>query len=412
MMSTLPHKPRILLVDDQPAVLEAVTFRLRTRGYTVLTANTAAAALERIANDIFHLAIVDVCLADQYFRTDTQGFAVVKALPANVPCIVYTAYEQATSAQLVELGAKTVVDKRASDAAVNLLAAVDHCFAKESPLKLDLQVNDDLNLALVAQQLEPASAGPAPTAEDIAVILQRFFVNAQSVELTPLLNPENAATQAQSGAVLLRAQEVRQGGKTAPVVVKLSRRAAIEEEAARYELLKPYVGGHHLARLEQTAYSRQTGGLIYTLVGTSDWQALRTLSEILCLQDDTAAIVEILASFFQNTFAEIHQAAQPATFSLYEHYITGLGLTTVKLNRALHQLYPPALSQAELDLAALCQTDDGSLPHGLINPVHWAMERDDWRRDAPGEYLVCLAHGDLHTRNILSVNAGWLILVG
>src|SRR5207253_1966127 len=115
-MSTLSTARRILLVDDHQGVLEAVTFRLHMRGYEVLTASDLPTALARIANDIFHMAIIDVCLVDRHFLNDTSGFAVTRALPATIPYIIYTAYPEndTTRKALWESGARAVIDKRSA----------------------------------------------------------------------------------------------------------------------------------------------------------------------------------------------------------------------------------------------------------------------------------------------------------
>jgi len=79
--------PCILLVDDEPAIVSAMTPLLQSRGYDVHaegTGRTALAALERIKPD---LVILDLGLPD------ADGLAVCHAIRAksNVPIVVLSA---------------------------------------------------------------------------------------------------------------------------------------------------------------------------------------------------------------------------------------------------------------------------------------------------------------------------------
>ena len=52
----------ILLVDDEPDVLELVTFRLKSKGYRVLTATNGQKALDVLQTDTPHLILCDVVM--------------------------------------------------------------------------------------------------------------------------------------------------------------------------------------------------------------------------------------------------------------------------------------------------------------------------------------------------------------
>src|SRR2546427_11567810 len=56
------NQPRVLIVDDDPALLQALpeALRLRMRGVTVDTADSAAAALDRIAASDYDAIVTDI----------------------------------------------------------------------------------------------------------------------------------------------------------------------------------------------------------------------------------------------------------------------------------------------------------------------------------------------------------------
>lgn len=85
-------KRTILLVDDEPDTLASYQLLLATRGFEVITAASAAAALQRVAESVPDLIITDFSMSRMNGlelcrvlreRTETRG----------VPIILYTASE-------------------------------------------------------------------------------------------------------------------------------------------------------------------------------------------------------------------------------------------------------------------------------------------------------------------------------
>ena len=56
--------PRVLVVDDEPQILRALQMKLRSEGYEVVTASTAAEALSAAASRLPEAVILDVVLPD------------------------------------------------------------------------------------------------------------------------------------------------------------------------------------------------------------------------------------------------------------------------------------------------------------------------------------------------------------
>ena len=92
--STSPEKPRLLIADDQPDILEAIRLLLKPEGYRVDFAASPAEVLDCLASDSF-----DGVLADLNYTRDTtsgrEGLDLVSAIRRQhsfLPIIVMTAW--------------------------------------------------------------------------------------------------------------------------------------------------------------------------------------------------------------------------------------------------------------------------------------------------------------------------------
>jgi two-component system OmpR family response regulator len=87
-MNESPESHRILVVDDEPNIVDVVSMALRFQGFAVETAGTGAEALSAVAAFRPHLIVLDVMLPDM------EGFDVAQRLGAQrarVPIIFLTA---------------------------------------------------------------------------------------------------------------------------------------------------------------------------------------------------------------------------------------------------------------------------------------------------------------------------------
>jgi DNA-binding NtrC family response regulator len=96
-------KPRVLLVDDNVAVLEVFKEGLQSCGFEVIAASTVNAALGLIASEKF-----DVLLSDLHLPEAGDGFAVLQAMrranPEAITLVLsgYPALQEAISAILLQ----------------------------------------------------------------------------------------------------------------------------------------------------------------------------------------------------------------------------------------------------------------------------------------------------------------------
>src|SRR5512139_1074622 len=117
--------PRILVVDDNPAVRTALELLLELNGFEVDTADSPSAALARLGR-----GGVDVVVQDMNFTADTtsgeEGAALFRSIrerDPDLPVILLTAWTHLESAvELVKAGAADYLAKPWDDA--RLVASV------------------------------------------------------------------------------------------------------------------------------------------------------------------------------------------------------------------------------------------------------------------------------------------------
>jgi two-component system catabolic regulation response regulator CreB len=105
--------PRILLVDDEPAIAETVLYALRTEGFEARHCLTGGDALRVVGEEAFDLAVLDVGLPD------IGGFALCRELRRtksaagrDLPVIFLTAHDAEAERILgLEIGADDYVTK-------------------------------------------------------------------------------------------------------------------------------------------------------------------------------------------------------------------------------------------------------------------------------------------------------------
>lgn len=108
------HAPQILVVDDNPDILEALELLLSLHGYSVITADNEKQAILAVSHQKVDLVIQDMNFA-QGITSGREGeslFKAIKDLNANLPIILITAWTQLeTAVALVKAGATDYLQK-------------------------------------------------------------------------------------------------------------------------------------------------------------------------------------------------------------------------------------------------------------------------------------------------------------
>jgi len=91
----------ILIVEDDPAMLDALEMELSSRGYVVQTAANGAEALEHIRRELPMLILTDLAMPVMNGRKMLQ---ILRALPlgGDVPVIILSAFGYEWEAELMQ----------------------------------------------------------------------------------------------------------------------------------------------------------------------------------------------------------------------------------------------------------------------------------------------------------------------
>lgn len=109
-------KPRLLVVDDDPMILDLLVTRLELAGYHVAAARDGRDALNRLPDVKPHAMVLDINMPR------LNGFEVLRQLQASrrilsVPTMVLTARHQTSDVQeAIQLGATDFLAKPFKDA--------------------------------------------------------------------------------------------------------------------------------------------------------------------------------------------------------------------------------------------------------------------------------------------------------
>ena len=126
--TTVPGK-KILVVDDDPITVQALSFKLKSRGFEVVTATDASEALNATRNEKPDLMLLDVNLPPDVGCVDWNGFLVAQWLQRmeegrNMPVIVMSASDRAEYRERAMVAGATAFFCKQTDND-QLLASID-----------------------------------------------------------------------------------------------------------------------------------------------------------------------------------------------------------------------------------------------------------------------------------------------
>jgi len=184
---------RVLLVDDEPEVLNGLARRLRSAGFEVSAHSSAASALAALASGGFDVAVSDIAMPEM----DGLGFIrTVRHHDLDLPVVLITgapAFE--TAIRAVEYGAFRYLVKPLNDA--ELLSTLEHAvnLYRQAKAKRELVAESEQGAALTDRRqllhrsFERALAGvwlayqPIVTASDTRIFAQEALLRSDDPAL-------------------------------------------------------------------------------------------------------------------------------------------------------------------------------------------------------------------------------------
>ena len=102
-------QPKVLVVDDDPDILDAITTILSTQPYSIDTARDGVECVDKVKADVPDLIVLDLLMPKK------DGFAVVRELRDNpryakVPILILTSVREDASRRRYELETGLAMD--------------------------------------------------------------------------------------------------------------------------------------------------------------------------------------------------------------------------------------------------------------------------------------------------------------
>jgi CheY-like chemotaxis protein len=106
---SMERQPKLLVVDDDPDILDAITTILGTQPYAIHTARDGVECVDKVRQDIPDLIILDLLMPKK------DGFAVVRELRENpryakIPILILTSVREDASRRRYELETGLAMD--------------------------------------------------------------------------------------------------------------------------------------------------------------------------------------------------------------------------------------------------------------------------------------------------------------
>ncbi|MBF6590514.1 MAG: response regulator transcription factor [Ktedonobacterales bacterium] len=140
-----PRSMTVLVVDDEPRLVDVVRMNLEVEGYRVLAAANGYEALERLKADLPDLVMLDVMMPDM------DGFETLRHIRevSNVPVIMLTVRaEESDRIRGLEIGADDYLTKPYSprELQTRIKALLRRAYNPAPPRKTKIVVDSDLTI--------------------------------------------------------------------------------------------------------------------------------------------------------------------------------------------------------------------------------------------------------------------------
>lgn len=141
----MPEERKILVVDDEPRMVQLISMNLKLEGFTVITASGGYQALEKVTRELPDLVILDIMMPDM------DGFETLKKIRelSSVPVIFLSVKgEETDRVRGLDLGADDYITKPfgSRELVSRINAVLRRTGPDTSSRKSEIVVDDDLKI--------------------------------------------------------------------------------------------------------------------------------------------------------------------------------------------------------------------------------------------------------------------------
>jgi DNA-binding response OmpR family regulator len=398
---------RILVVDDLEQWREQLVEMLQRDGFYADSVSTAAEALYKLDETLYHLLILDIRLMDAD-QSNIEGIDLLRVLDERglseaTKVIMLSAHDTKEHMRLAFRDYK-VADFLSKDEFTKqgFLESVRRVFSEKVNINLALNVHWQqvsgaqevvLNLEVDGMRVKRNASLQSLLALELKDLLCRLFYDAESVLVRPL-------THGKSTTGVLWAQPFYSSGGGHAVIVKFGDFHMMEHEYSNFKkYVQPFVGGGRSTTVLDVRRTPHLGGIIYSLLG-ADNDHLEEFGSFYRYAD-LSQLKSMLDRLFLDTCSAWYaNPGQLQPYNLTADYQQMFEFTLEKLEHALSELQKYVQGRQKLRFKSL------NSERTFTNPL--------LGMDGPPficSTYVCTTHGDFNRHNLLVDTTGhtWLI---
>jgi len=422
----------ILIVDNDPEFLDSLKLFLEVKGYMVYTANNAVGAKRLLADELIHLAVIDVRLTDDRDEDDWSGLHLAAEAAPDVPKIILTGrrYEDPSTLVLQVLRPDKQGHILASDFVFKregpdkLLEAIEGAFQSKVRLNIEMEITWERGLSwrTLVGELKAyrgkSESEKRKAEEELKDLMVRLLDRATALRMLRV-------TSGRGGCGVIIARPSFGGMIGEDMVIKFGPRQNVMIECANYERwVEPFAAVRSTQLRGEPVRTPRLGGIKYSFVGERAGKLVHFNDYY--LRDDVPieSIEETLRYLFEECCELWYKSKREPDehekipldvwyreqLPFYERHVEELQDVVEGLVNGEHPLARHFRRQGPARLEVRLGDETISLP----DPVHFALEAKSSERGEdffPVPSLVAITHGDLNGTNILVDREGkaWLI---
>lgn len=421
MFVTFPYaaKCKILLVEDSLSLIRMLEQLLTTEGYNVQRAHSHEEAIERLAEERFHVAVIDARLDDND-PYNHDGLSLMRELRVIDPSTGILMLTIAADLEIVREAIYSVAGEIHPVFEVSSTPAYD--YVQKLPHELrwlsnkvqrvleevvrinwGLQIVDfEQFMVLIPRRMRFDNSPDIPELQlELEELLRKLFAEWERIDISTIADQNQGYSKAFVFQVTPRSAD----GPEPMVIAKVGEQSIIEQEVLRYrDYVERLPRIHRIpAAIMPVRRTRTLGGMIYTFHGLGG--NVRDFAQFYRATKDHAVIGTVIENLFTDTLALQHSTGRVThrNDDLRPVYNDLLRLDSAELHAKFNELFLIAKSLGSSTLAVKFWLDNGA---AMTDPLEYAMQGN-----FAASYVEATIHGELHTHNVLvdHCNDTWLI---
>jgi CheY-like chemotaxis protein len=423
----------ILIVDNDPEFLDSLKLFLEVEGYMVYTADNPVNAKRLLADELIHLAVIDVRLTDDRDEDDWSGLHLAAEAAPDVPKIILTGRRYKDPSALVlqvlrpdkqgHILASDFVFKKEGPARV--LDAIEGAFQSKVRLNTELEITwkEGLSWRTLVEELKAyrgkSESEKRKAEEELEDLVVRLLDRATALGMLRI-------TSGRGGGGVVIARPSFGGMIGEDMVIKFGPRQNVMIECANYKRwVEPFAAVRSTQLRGEPVRTPRLGGIKYSFVGESAGRLVHFNDYYLRGDVPIESIEETLRYLFEVSCGRWYQGKREPVDdekkSLDVWYKEQLGFDVRRKRDELRDVLSQLLKSKQSVSRNFQIRESGTLlaklgrEHLIVpEPVHWILKEEGSVEKTdffPIPSLVAITHGDLNETNILVDEEGktWLI---